>query len=52
MKKFVNTLAKKLKTLSGIYGDFIEIPKIRKSQFCVLRSLELGKWLALVILQG
>ena len=42
MKIFVSTLAKKLKTASGIYGNLIEIRTIRKNQIRVLRSLKWG----------
>ena len=40
---FVNILAKKLKTASGIYmyGNPIEIPTIKKNQFRVLKLLKL-----------
>ena len=40
--KRVYTLAK-TKERSGIYGNPIESPIIRKNQFCVLRSLKSGK---------
>ena len=43
MKIFVNTLAKKLNTASGIYGSPIGIPITRKIPFCVLRSLKTAK---------
>ena len=42
MKIFVTILEKKLKTASGIYGNPTEIPKIRKSQFRALKSLNWG----------
>ena len=39
----MNTLAKKLKAASVIYGNPFEIPIIRKNRFRVLRSLKLGE---------
>ena len=43
MKMFVDTLAKKLMTASGVYGNSIDIPIVRKNQFHVLKSLKLEK---------
>ena len=40
---FVSTFVKKLKKAFGMYANPIEIPKIRKNQFRVLRPLKLRK---------
>ena len=34
---------KKLKAEAGVYGNFIEIPILRKNQFLVLKSLTFGE---------